>query len=258
VVQSNTPYPTTDGPSNYVTSLYFHSEVVPLVHEPQPLDLYLNHFSAFTHVVALTLDGYRGGVCLDIASQCFSAFRNALRWLKLSSSLFRFGEMSRIVEFFPNIETLLLWSPNALGSDEGEPFPPPLRAVFPRLKDLDIRLRLKTPPLELHLLSGFAEASMDLEEFSLVGSVSDPSVVKKLLDSSAQTLTKLSIPPLGKSSSWCYAHTTLIIPLPRRVQSWIFPHATKSSISWFTIYYIHSTVPPISMIPPPNPNSSTC
>ena len=118
------------------------------------------------------------------------------------------------MEFFPNLETLILWSPNALRSDEKEPLQPPRQAVFPSLKNLHINLFSRSPPLERHLLSGFAEASMDLEALSIVGHVSDPSAVQKIVDSSAKTLEVVGVSPLGKSCSPYHAHTTLIIHPP--------------------------------------------
>ena len=208
-----------DGPSRYVKVLYIHAGVTPLVCEPRPLDPYLDHFSALTYVAGLILGGYRGSkLRLDVAFQCFSGFKNTLRWLKLTSNSFRFEEISRILEFFPNLETLLLWPPKIRPSDEKEPFQPPGRAVFPRLTRLDFH-PISESLLEHHLLTGFAGASMDLESLTVLGPISDPGVVQKLLDSSAKSLTDLRILPLGKSCSWCYAHTTLIIhPLspPRR------------------------------------------
>ena len=63
--------PITDGPSNYVESLHFYLNAVLLIHKPQSSDPYLNHFSAFTHLVTLTLAGYRGKVHLDTIFSIF-------------------------------------------------------------------------------------------------------------------------------------------------------------------------------------------
>jgi len=203
--------PTVDGPSQLVRVLYVYSEVLPLVHGSQPLDPYLDHLSALTQVVGLVLGSYHDKVDLGMAFQCFSGFRSSLRWIKLSSNSFRFEEMSRILEYFPNLEGLALWSPSSPRSSENEPFPPLRRASFPHLNHLDFHLLSGSPSLELHILSGFAEASMDLEILSVLGPVSDPSVVQKLVDSSARSLTDLTLTPLGKSRSQCYAQTTLTI-----------------------------------------------
>ncbi|KAF9646670.1 hypothetical protein BDM02DRAFT_2983653 [Thelephora ganbajun] len=212
--------PTTDGPSKHVKDLWVQFGVVPLVHEPPPLDSYLNHFSALTRVVDLTLIDHRGKVHLDTMFQCFSGFRNSLRRVKLFSNTFGFEEVSRIIEFFPNLETLVVWSPNSprFAEKAKGPFQPPRRASFPRLRNLCFHLFSKSPALEHNLLSGFAGASMDLETLSITGPVPDPSVVQKLLDSSAQSLIGLSTFPLGKSCSWRYPHTTMLMihpPWPR-------------------------------------------
>lgn len=205
--------PTLDGPSRYVKELYVQMEVVPLVREPQPLDPYLDHFSALTQVVDLTLIGYRGKMHLDMIFQCFSGFKDTLCHLELTSVSFQ--EVSQIVEFFPNLEALIVWSPTSLRFVKEGPLQPHREAVFPRLKSLVFRLSSKAPALEHHLLSGFAEASMDLEALSIVGQVPDPSVIQQLLDSSAQSLAYLCTSPLGRSWSLRCAHSGLTIHLTR-------------------------------------------
>lgn len=189
-------------------NLYVHSRVVPLVREYQPLDQHLSHFSAFTRVVDLTLVGYRVDLHPDMISQYFLGFRDTLRSLVLASSSFRFNETSQIVEFFPNLETLHLWSLESLRSRSDHE--QRRRATFPRLRNLNFHLSSKSPSLEDHL-SGFAEASMDLEALSVVGQVSNSEAVQKMVDSSAPSLIYLTTSPVGQSCSQCHGYVTLTL-----------------------------------------------
>ena len=207
--------PTADGPSRYVKSLYVHPGVVSLARETQPLDQYPGHFLALTRVVDLTLFGYRGDVYMDTISQCFSGFRNTLRTLSLASSSLGFKETSQIAEFFPNLESLFLWSPESPHSRSGDE--QSRQASFPRLRHLDLCLSSKSPSLEDHLLSGFGEASMDLENLSIVGRVSNPRAVQKMVDSSAPSLTDLMVSPFGKSCPQRYPYTALTPTPPFRI-----------------------------------------
>jgi len=213
--------PTIDGPSKYVKDLYVCVGTIPFVGEPQSLDPYLDHLSAFTRVVDLTLVGDDVKVHLDTAFQGFSAFRDTLRRLKLQSTSFRFEEVSRIVEFFPNLLALMMLSPMSLPSDKMGEFPPHQRATFPKLQGLEFRPCSKSQPLDHDLLSGFAEASMDLQCLSVVGEVSDPSAVKQLVESSAHSLLELEVSSFGKYCSWRHAHAVLMIhpPVARRTGS---------------------------------------
>jgi hypothetical protein len=140
---------------------------------PHPQALVIGSIPRFalTNVTVLELFAYHGKAHLDMMFRCFSAFKDTLVWLRLSKISFGFEEMSWIVEFFPKLDSLDLWKPNGRNSGEVGPFQPPRRAVLPLLKSLDIQLVSSTLLLELYLLSGFAEASVDLKTLSVIGSV---------------------------------------------------------------------------------------
>ena len=193
--------PTIDGPSNYVTRLLIQSEGLPLVDEPIPLDPYLPHFSVLTRVTRLSLWSHRGRAHLDMIFQCFAAFRNNLNSLDLSENAFGFEEMSRIVEFFPNLEVLQVVIPRLDPADKDRQFPPLRRASFPRLKKLNLHLFSMHPALEDNIVAGFAEASVNLETIFITGKVHNLGLIQKLLDSSAQSLTYLRLIPMGKFCS---------------------------------------------------------
>ena len=192
--------PAVDGPSKHVKRLIIHRGVVPLIRDPQPLDPYLDHFSALTQVIELELYAHRGPVHLDMMFKCFSGFRNTLQRLRFTACSFRFEEISQIIEFFPNVDTVIMFLPT-LRSDEERPIPPHRPVSFPRIRTLFLDLSTWFPAIEADILSGLAEASMDLDHLSIVGPMSDMSAVQKLVDSTARSLTTLRVSPLGKSFS---------------------------------------------------------
>lgn len=195
--------PTPDGPSQYVSQIYIFAGVVPIVPDPQPLDSYINHFSAFTRVVDLTLVDHRGmPIHFDMLFQCFSAFKNTLRSLTLGQNSYTFNEMSRIVEFFPNLEQLTIWAP-IRPKEESFSFPPLQKASFPKLKDLSFFATTGFPDMCDHLMSGFGQASMNLQTISLTGKPYKAAAVQPLLDSSADSLVYLVVPPLELDVSRC-------------------------------------------------------
>ncbi|KAF9783320.1 hypothetical protein BJ322DRAFT_1070155, partial [Thelephora terrestris] len=195
--------PTIDGPSRHVRNLNIQTGIVPLVFEPRPLDPYLNHFSALTQVVNLMLVDHRGKPHLDMVFQCFSAFKNSLTYMKIITSSFEFEEISLIAEFFPNLKTLSVWGPSLLRCTEKRPLLPPRKASFPRLKVLHLHLLALYPELDNNILVGLSQASMDLQVLTVTGSVADVTLVQKLLDCSAHSLTQLMTVPLELDLSRC-------------------------------------------------------
>ena len=191
--------PTVDGPSRHVRDLNIQSGIIPLVFKPEPLDPYLTHFSALTRVANLMLADHRGKLDLDMAFRCFSAFRNSLTYMKTITSSFEFEEISRIAEFFPNLEILSVWGPTLLQCSEKRSLQPPRKASFPRLKVLYLHFFACHPELDNNILAGFAQASMVLEILTVTGKVADITFVQRLLDSCAHSLTELMICPLGES-----------------------------------------------------------
>lgn len=192
--------PTTDGPSRFVNYLYMLSGVIPLVFEPQSLDPYLAHFSALTRVDVLELVDHRGTIPLDMFFQCFSVLRHTLKTLKVACSSLAFDDISRMVEYFPNLTKVEVWGPTLNFSKETGPFPPPRQTSFPRLKTLFFRVLGSKPELGNNILSGFAKASKSPEVLSLVGEADVP-IAQELLDSSAHSLLALRMSPLGRSCS---------------------------------------------------------
>lgn len=203
---------TTDGPSKYVRSLYFSTGTIPFVNEPQALDPYLAHFSALTRVRDLTLVGYRDEVQWDMVFQCFSGFKNNLLQLQLKCNLFGFNEISRMIEFFPNIQVFCLWGPGPPKLHENGPSQPPRQASFPGLTDLHLHMDAPNPLYENHIFSGFAKASMpNLEALGITGKFADPTVAQELLDSTAQTVRYLGLTLLGKPRLRFLTQTALTI-----------------------------------------------
>lgn len=191
--------PTIDGPSRHVKRLYLDSEDVSFAGEPQSSDPCLDHFTALTQVIELTLIGYDDKVHLDTVFRRFSGFKDTLTCLELMCTSFGFEEVSRIAEFFPNLETLTIRPPDE--PIEESAFQPLRRATFPHLEGLVFYLSSECPALEHNLLSGFAEASMNLEGLVVLGPVSDISAVQKIVETSAQSLVYLQTSLLGKSRS---------------------------------------------------------
>lgn len=208
--------PTIDGPSRHVKDLHIHSPSIPLAFEPQPLDPYLDHFSAFTRVVNLTLAHHQGKVHLDMLLQCFSASKNSLKCMKLSNSSFGFEETSRIAEFFPNLEVLDVWEATSSTPAQAVSLQPPREASFPRLKALYLYMLRYNLELDYNLLSGFAQASMNLQLLSVGGGVTNAARVQRMIDSSAQSLDDIRIPMLGGSRLQRHMHTVLIFFTARR------------------------------------------
>jgi len=88
-------------------------------------------------------------------------------------------KISRIIEFFPNIDAVTMFPPT-LQFDEECPTPPYRPASFPHIRTSFLNLSSWFPAIEADVLSRLAEASMDLDHFSIVGPMSDMSVVRKL------------------------------------------------------------------------------
>lgn len=201
--------PTIDGPSKYVQHVSLDSGVGPLVSEPQPSEPYLDHFSALTNVTTVKLAGHRGPVHMDTFFRGFSAFKNSLRALGISSNL-RFEDLSRIMEFFPNLDKLNVYPLLRPRRGEECPFQPPRRASFPNLRFLTLHSFSEFPELGDDLLFGLAEASMPiLEILIIIGTVPNLGGMQKLVDSSAQSLIIIYMDPLGESYS--HRHTCAIL-----------------------------------------------
>ena len=190
--------PTPDGPSKYVKGLTFQPWVVPLILKPYRFDKYPIHFAALTRVVDLTIAD-DGGRRPDMLFLCFSAFQNTLQSLKIFGSSLEFNEISRMVEFFPNLEVLSVRGPTLCEPTQEDWLHPPRKASFPRLKSMYLHLLAGHPGLDNNLLSGFAQASMNLQLLSITGKIPNVTLVQKLLDTSAKSLSDIRVSPLSRS-----------------------------------------------------------
>lgn len=191
--------PTLDGPSKYVLQIHIFAGVVPIVPDIRPLDSYIDHFSAFTQVIDLILVDHRGmPIHFDMLFQCLSALKDTLGSLTLWQNSYTFNEMSRIVEFFPNLQQLTIRAP-IRPKEKSFSFPPPQKASFPKLKDLFFFATSGFPDMCDHLISGLGQASMNLETITLTGKPYKAAAVQPLLDSSADSLSFVCMPPLGRS-----------------------------------------------------------